>query len=116
MSNTTQPSLCEAKNAAIAASRNLALKLVQVEQDADLRSVFSIAIAHGYKPTSKFWQEALKAAGEAFQKLDEAEARKRQEDEAFAKALKDATDAREQEQAVNAAAKGELEVLEGGGK
>lgn len=46
------------------ASKNLAIKMINIEQDPDIVSVFSIARAHGYKVTSTFWQaelEALKA-------------------------------------------------------
>jgi hypothetical protein len=38
--------------------------MVGIEQDPDLQSVFSIARAHGYKVTSRFWHDELKEAVE----------------------------------------------------
>lgn len=53
------------------AAKELAIKMINVEQDPDLISVFSIARAHGYKVTSKFWQAELQSLGEVLRKIDE---------------------------------------------
>lgn len=45
----------------IAAARALTLKMISIEQDPDIVSVFSIARAHGYKVTSPLWHPELKA-------------------------------------------------------
>ena len=53
------------------AARILCRKLVEIEQDPDLLSVFSIARAHGYKVTSKFWHEEHAALAKAALDYDE---------------------------------------------
>lgn len=53
------------------AAKHLALKMLAIEQDPDIISVFSIARAHGYKVTSKFWYDELQALGDVLRKLDE---------------------------------------------
>ena len=61
MSNDKTPDLTAADTKEVYASlRTLVLKMIAVEQDSDLMSVFSIARAHGYKPTSLFWSKELK--------------------------------------------------------
>src|SRR6478609_6776438 len=52
-------------------AKNLAVKLMGIEQDPDIISVFSIARAHGYKTTSKFWHDELQALGAVLRQIDE---------------------------------------------
>lgn len=53
------------------AAKNLAIKMLNIEQDPDIISVFSIARAHGYKVTSKFWHDELQALGAVIRQIDE---------------------------------------------
>jgi hypothetical protein len=53
-------------------AKALAQKLIDVEQDPDLLSVFGIARAHGYKATSRFWHDELKALVNTLMAYDQA--------------------------------------------
>ena len=53
------------------AAKDLALKMLAIEQDPDIISVFSIALAHGYKVTSRFWHDELKALVASLEAADE---------------------------------------------
>lgn len=63
--------LPEGINELYEASKNLAIKMMAIEQDPDIISVFSIARAHGYKVTSKFWHDELQALGVVLRAIDE---------------------------------------------
>lgn len=65
----------------IESAHKLATKIIQCEQDPDLLSVFSIARAHGYKVTSKFWHDELKGFVEAYEAYQNAK-KESQADEA----------------------------------
>lgn len=69
----TPPAEAQKVNAAdtlFEASVKLLNRMITVEQDPDLISVFSIARAHGYKTTSKFWQEELMPLKQALDAYD----------------------------------------------
>lgn len=63
--HTDTPKPC-ATQTMINAAKALGLKMIACEKDPDLVSVFAIAQAHGYKPTSQLWAAELKAFVEAF--------------------------------------------------
>ena len=65
-------------------------KLVAVEQDPDLISVFSIARAHGYKTTSRFWHDEAAAVAVSLKAYHEATQKDKVIDVAFDKALDEA--------------------------
>ena len=62
MSNEPKtPDLTAADTKEVYASlKALVIKMLNIETDPDLISVFSIALAHGYKVTSPFWSKELK--------------------------------------------------------
>ncbi len=63
------------------AAKKLAIKMAGIEQDPDIISVFSIARAHGYKTTSRFWHDELKELGAVLTSIDQARNKALQEAE-----------------------------------
>lgn len=63
MAKQDKPKECPDKeriNKLIDAGRKFASRVIDIEKDPDLISVFSIARAHGYTVTSRFWHGELK--------------------------------------------------------
>lgn len=50
----------------------LVKRMVEIENDPDLKSVFSIARAHGYVTTSRLWYQELNTLGAALQAYSDA--------------------------------------------
>lgn len=66
-----QPDLSAADTKEVYASlKTLVIKMLNIETDPDLISVFSIARAHGYKPTSPFWSKELKESHALLTRLE----------------------------------------------
>ena len=57
----------------VAKATDLVKRLVAIEQDADIISIFTIARAHGYKSTSKFWHEENAALANTLAAYDTAQ-------------------------------------------
>jgi len=58
MPEQTQETKLDLNAQVVQAAVDLVEALVNVEKDPDLISIFSIANAHGYRSTSKFWHPA----------------------------------------------------------
>jgi len=71
MSNDKTPDLTAADTKEVYASlKALVIKMLNIETDPDLISVFSIARAHGYKVTSPFWSKELKESHALLTRLE----------------------------------------------